>query len=56
VPHPRVHHTPGLGESVHSFSYLHVDKSILGFSSEVVMVDNIIWEKVEGHSHVLIPI
>jgi hypothetical protein len=45
-----------LGESVHSFLYFHVEKSILGFSSEVVMVDNIIWDKVEGHSHVLIPI
>ncbi len=45
-----------MGESVHSFLYFHVEKSILGFSSEVVMVDNIIWDKVEGHSHVLIPI
>jgi hypothetical protein len=45
-----------LGEFVHSFSYFHVDKSILGFSSEVLMVDNIVWGKVEGHSHVLIPI
>jgi hypothetical protein len=36
--------------------YFHIDKSIFGFSSEVLMVHYTIWEKVKGHSHVLIPI
>ncbi len=45
-----------MGESVHSFSYFHVDKFIFGYSSEVIMAYYIVWEKVKGHSHVLIPI
>ncbi len=45
-----------MGESVHSFSYFHVDKSVFGFSSEVIMIHYIVWEKVKEHSHVLIPI
>ncbi len=45
-----------MGESVHSFLYFHLDKYVFGFSSEVVMVHYIVWEKVKGHSHVLVPI
>ena len=45
-----------LWEPIHSAPYFHVDKSVFGFPSEVVMVHNIVGEEVQGHPHVFISI
>ena len=47
---------PGLRESVHAFSDLHVEVAMVDFGSQVVCLHEIFWDKAGWYSHIFISV